>query len=256
MNLDEIFKPRQAQSTLVSIPFDAIRYESEVENRDINWKYVEQLSSGNINLFPPIDVYLSNDAYDILDGQHRWWAIFAFIAVADVREKDPTFTISEFIKIITDIYDDDMRSVIPTIDIKVCMWPKMSAHEVQLFRFWRNRDHGLGSSEDDRKEMAIAIKRQYPDMTLAQIGNEIRRSSTFVSKALNSSVAREKEESQDAFKEARKFGKTIEKLYNNGFFLNDQIEARVDWLKENPDSISAYDEIARQMLEEIRLCES
>src|SRR6266508_845207 len=249
MSLDEQFKQRKANASLQFIRLRDVRFDSAIPNRAIDWKYVEQLQSAPAQTsFPALDVMWvpNGNYYELLDGQHRWWSIVFNL----INNRPNAFPPP----------DDDgpdgfarhLRNCVARMDdtIQARIWPELSAWEVRLIRFWKNRDHGLGSSATDRKEMARAMKQQNPLLTLEQIAREVRCSPSFVSKALNETELRE-EKTPDGFRDTKKFCDIVERLYGNGFFQRAQVETREEWLRDDTGFCKAYEGIARQMLKEV-----
>lgn len=247
MNLDDLFKQREAQTSMQFLRLRDVRFDSAIPNRAIDWKYVEQLRSApSQSSFPPLDVmWIANgNHYELLDGQHRWWAIVLNIA----RARPGVFPALPD----GDDFNHHMRRCMARTDdtTQARLWPELSAWEVQLFRFWKNRDHGLGASDVDRKEMARAMKAHNPQMTLEQIAREVRCSKSFASKALNE-TGMKAERTPDGFKDTRTFCNLVERLYSDGFLLREQRRARERWLRDDPNFLKAYEGTARQMLKDI-----
>lgn len=249
MSLDDLFKQRETQTSMQFIQFRNIRDDSSSSNRDIDWNYVDQLKAANSSQLPPIDVmHMPNgNYYNLLDGQHRWWSIF--YKIIETRQNMPAREdYGEDYQSLSRYIRDCLSCVDDTIHARV--WPALTAWEVQLFRFWRNRDHGLGSSIADRKEMARALRQQSPMLTLEQIAGEVRLSASTVSKALNDTGLKTERQS-DGLRDTRAFCGLVERLYDDGFILREQRQTREEWLRNDSQLCKAYEGIARQMLKDV-----
>lgn len=245
MTLDERFKPREPGASSGFIKLRDVRINSAIPNRPLDWKYVEQLRAGDVRQLPQMDVMQipESNYFELLDGQHRWWAIFDFI-VSNRHDMPALDGYSDFQQYIRDC----LSRIDDTIHAR--MWPRLESWEIPLFRFWRNRDHGLNESDTNCKEVARQLKRANPLLTLEQIAQDVRRSVSFVSKAINETDFKE-EKTSDGFKDTRRFCSVIEKAFNNGFFNREQIAVREKWLRDDPNFCEAYEGIAKQMLKEV-----
>jgi hypothetical protein len=247
MTLDDRFKQIEANAHSGFIKLRDVRINSNITNRPVDWAYVEQLTCGDVRSLPDLSVMFvpSGNYYECLDGQHRYWATFNSI----ICSRDDMPPLESY----NGDYDRYVKDCLYRIDdnIHARIWPEMSARDVSSIRFWKNRDHGLGASDDDRRVMAKQLKTDNPLMTVAQIAKEIRRSESFVSKALNQTAHTQEKVSDQRYKDADRFCKAIEKAYRGKFFTNEQAIIREEWLKRDPRLRKIFESVAKQMMRDV-----